>query len=459
MASSKGFLSLFRRSKAKTVKAEVPSQLGDLFAQEAMEPERKDAGGLPRFKTTAADQIDRRRSDRFTAMRMRLRSAFTPSQPVVDRRMFAGREAVLRAMISSIEDQRLHLVLYGERGIGKTSLLHVLSEAAREARYIVIYSSCGAASNFEETFRGVAAEIPLLFHTGFGPTTEEAETGSTLADLLPPNFSPRQFADLCMKLTGTRVLIVLDEFDRCGTVEFRRDLAELIKFLSDRSVRIQVVIGGVAADLTELVEHIPSIRRNILAMRVPRMTEDEIRQLVGTGEKASGLQFDPDAQEMIVTLTRGWPYIASLLCHHSGLQAIEAGRATVTPGDVSAAVDDALIELRARMGKSVLTQLDRLLSENVGKLLSVLAGASLAAGGDFDTHDIDDAAQKPSEGTAARRLAEQLASEKVLLEQREDSHGRRYAFSEEGLPPYLWFMGVQESFGARAVAAQRASNG
>src|SRR4249919_1121551 len=72
-----------------------------------------DKGSLPRFQTTASDQLSNRSGDRFAAIRSKLRHAFTPSQPVADRRMFAGREGVLRTIIGSIEDQRLHVVLYG----------------------------------------------------------------------------------------------------------------------------------------------------------------------------------------------------------------------------------------------------------------------------------------------------------------------------------------------------------
>ena len=314
--------SLFKRKKRKAVRPAVldappPPPVSQLFGQEPGPARAPEAGGLPRFKATAADHIDRRRSDRFTAMRMRVRNAFTPSQPIVDGKMFAGRQDLLSHLIGSIEDQRLHLVLYGERGIGKTSLLHVLAEAARDARYIVVYSSCGSASSFQETFGAAAAEMPLLFHSGFGPTTEEAEAGSSMADLLPDNFTPRQFADLCAKLTGTRVLIFLDEFDRCESSDFRRDVAELMKFLSDRSVRVQLVIGGVAADLAELVEHIPSIRRNILAVRVPQMSDDEVRQMVARGERVSGITYDAAAQDLVVRIARGWPYIAVLVCHHA----------------------------------------------------------------------------------------------------------------------------------------------
>ena len=65
------------------------------------------------------------------------RTAFTPSQPVVERRLFAGRTGTLTTLIRAIEDERLHVIVYGERGIGKTSLMHVLAEAARDARYLV----------------------------------------------------------------------------------------------------------------------------------------------------------------------------------------------------------------------------------------------------------------------------------------------------------------------------------
>lgn len=455
-----GIGGLFGRKERKRVnKPEPPiGPLTELFAQEPVEKVSKTSSALPRFKATAADQVDRRRADRFTAMRMKLRAAFTPSQPVVDRRMFAGRTSVLAAMIGSIEDQKLHLIIYGQRGIGKTSLMHMLTEAAREARYLVHYSSCGAASNFQETFRAAASEIPLLYHSGFGPTTEEAEGGATFADLLPKaGFSPRQFGDLCAKLTGTRALIILDEFDRCESVEFRRDLAELIKILSDRSVRVQLVIAGVAADIADLVEHIPSIRRNILAVRVPLLTEEEARELVATGERASGLVFDPTARDFVVRIASGWPYIASLICHHAGLSAIDSSRTTVVASDVSAALDDSLTELASRIARPTQLQVDSLMKEGVGKLLQLVAGAALRSGGEFEKSDVEAMASKAFDVVAAMRFVGQLAADRVLIQVREDGPRVRYSFIEDGLPAYLWFQGAQMEF--KAEQEPQASNG
>ena len=409
------------------------------------------AGGLlpsfPKFQSTAGDQLSPKLSDRFGAARMKLRAAFTPSQPVVDRRMFAGRVDVLTTLIRSLEDQRVHVILYGERGIGKTSLVHVLAQAARDARYIVIYSSCGASSNFDELFRAVAAEIPLLFHSGFAPTAEESERGQSVADLLPKGqVSPRQVSDVFAKIIGTRVLIILDEFDICESADFRRNIAELIKNLSDRSVRVQLVIAGVAGDLTELVEHIPSIRRNIFALQVPKMTTAEVHHLIENGQTVSSVGYDPTATEFITAVSNGSPYIASLLSHHAGLAAVDKGRLKVVIDDVAVAVDQALVEFQGRISRHSQMQIEKVTKNGVRQILGMLAGSSMFNGGRFDAADIDILYPTAANSENCRAVIEDLASKGVLVTAEDDEYGRAYRFQEEAVPPYLWILAAQKRF-------------
>lgn len=412
-------------------------------------------GGLPRFNTTASDQVSTR-GDRFSAMRAKLRHAFTPSQPVADRRLFAGRDDVLKTIIRSIEDQRLHVVLYGERGIGKTSLMHVLTQAATEARYIVVYTSCGANSNFDETFRAAAGEIPLLFHSGFSPTAAEAEKGSSLADLLPNEpLTPRKFGDLCARLTGTRVLIILDEFDRAESAAFRRDIAELIKNLSDRLGRVQLVLAGVAADLTELVEHIPSIRRNIFALRVPKMSEAEVLQIVANGGREADLEFDAQASAFVVEVARGSPYIANLICHHAGHAALDAGRTTVMPADVASAVDRTILEFQGRIATPAQQQVRRLFEQGRQDALAMTSRAALAADGVFDAADIE--TTNHISARKAQDAIEVLEAERLLKRVQADEAGPRYMFVEEGLPTLIWMIWAQRNLNREAVPPRAAT--
>jgi Cdc6-like AAA superfamily ATPase len=440
--------------KAGPAPDRVGSALAGIFQETARpEPAKK---GLPRFRTSASDQPNRR-DDRFAVVRMKLRAAYTPSQPVVDPRMFAGRMGALTTCIRAIEDQRLHLVIYGERGIGKTSLLHMLASAARGARYIVVYLSCGAASNFDETFRAVATHLPLLFHSDYGPTAAEAESGESVAGLLPAGpLLPRQFGDLCGKLTGTRVLIILDEFDRASDPQFRRDAAELMKILSDRSVRVQLVVAGVAADLAELVGHIPSVRRNILAVPVPLMNNQEVEELVRNGEEASGITVTPAAREHIVQISAGSPYIASLVCHHAALEALDDGRLDVSPADLSVALDQALAELATRLSKTALDQINNIKSESSSELLSLIAAAALNGGGEFDLAMIEPIAGS-AKAAMCITLAAQLAARNLLVAERGGALSRkRYGFVEDPMPTYIWFLTIQQRLNTPTVTRRQA---
>jgi type II secretory pathway predicted ATPase ExeA len=408
-------------------------------------PREPDNLDLPRFQSTAGDQLDPRLMDPFSAARLRLRDAFTPSQPIADRRMYAGRIDALTALIRSIEDQRLHAVVHGERGIGKTSTLNILSQAAQEARYLVIYISCGEGSSFDEVFRAACSQIPLLFHRDYGPTHASTESGGVFADLLTAApVSTRRAGDILARVTGTRVLIILDEFDRAESYQFRSAIGELMKDLSDRSVRVQLVISGVAANLTELLEYIPSIQRNVFALELPKMTDAEIRQLVSKGETASGLAFPEDAVALLVMFANGFPYLASLLSHHAGLAAVDEGRTAVTRADVGFAADQALLELKSRISRRAQMQIADAVQQGALTLVGGMARAAQSATGRFSVKDIKLAPAELSEGPPLAARIEALVQQGVLVEGVDDEFGRRYRFLEESVPLYLALLSAKD---------------
>ena len=415
-----------RRDRIETYPDEMPAAV--------LTPRRPRAPAAPRprgFRVSATEN-----AGAGERAHMRLRDAFTPSQPVRDPTMLAGREELLTNMIRAIEDQRLHLVLFGDRGMGKTSLLHVLSNLASEARYIVHYSSCDEGSDFSDIFRAAADQVPLLYHRDHKPTGAATEGGATLASLLPEQkLAPRHVTDVFARLTGTRVLIILDEFDRSAPGLFRRQVAELIKNLSDRSTRVQLVVAGVAANLTELIEHIPSIRRNIVGLAVPNMTREEVADLIRKGERASEFGFEERAVDMIVYLAAGSPYIASLLGQHAGLLAADRGGQSVATEDVTAAIGRAADEIADRISERSRYDVDRAHEAGLVETLPPLAHAALRSGGRFGPEALSDQVSDPAVRAATLQRIER---DYGLIEQIKDDPGRRYRFREEGVPIYLW---------------------
>lgn len=303
------------------------------------------ASGLPQFATMAGSDdlwLHQRGGSR--------RSAFTPSQPVSDVRHFAGRAALLKRLIRAVEDQNLHAILYGDRGIGKTSILRILSELAVGARYKVHYTSCGEESEFSEVFRAIAGDIPLLYDGQSDPNVEAVEQGGTLADRLPDgDFSVAQLSEVFANISGTRILLILDEFDRAKSDRFRNAVAELIKNLSDRSMKVQLVIAGVASNLTDLIAHVPSIRRNIIGIGVPNMDEQEIRDLAAIATRTGGLSFSDAAMTDYIALTAGLPYLAALLGQHANLIALDAGADRIEQSHINQAQRDAREDIHSRL--------------------------------------------------------------------------------------------------------------
>ncbi|MGL6042905.1 MAG: AAA family ATPase, partial [Sandaracinobacteroides sp.] len=336
---------------------------------------------MPRFAVDATDDI----GDAAQGMhqnsparaRLALADVLSASQPVTSRDRLAGRADTLATLIAAIEQQRAHVVLYGERGIGKTSLVHVFAETAREANYLVIYGSCGVEARFDEMFRTFAGEIPLLYHSSISPTGDEKDHHRSFADLLGAgHVDPRELADLFQKIVGTRVILVLDEYDRVADPGFRRDVAELIKNLSDRAARVQLLLTGVASNLDELIGFTPSIRRNIVGLAVGPMAEPELAEILSRAEAATGLSFAPDARALIVRMSGGSPYLARLLGNRAAGRSLDERRDLVSETDVIAGTEAVLAEWNAGLPRRVQSQLLRPEVRRAWPLLIASARAS-----------------------------------------------------------------------------------
>lgn len=346
------------------------------------QPDRVQDESLPSFRNLAGRIGRGSQGSNAQDARALIRDAFTPSQPVNDRAMFSGRRELLEDLIVAIEDQRLHFVLFGDRGIGKTSILHVLSELATDADYLVCYISCGERMSFGDFARRIAQRIPLLYHGDYAPGAAEIERGGHLSDLLPQGeIDVSTFGEMLGRLSDTRILMLLDEFDRVESEDFRRSIAEFIKNLSDNAAPAQIVIAGVASDLPELVAQIPSIRRNVLGVLVPNMDDAEVAGMLEIAERRTGLTFTPEARELISLATLGLPYLVGLIAQHAAILATKRDSLDVLKSDVREAIEKARSELSGRIAARTLYAISDASNREELIELGKLAHAALRNGG------------------------------------------------------------------------------
>jgi hypothetical protein len=399
-------------------------------------PVRRD-DRFPRFKNVTAVRRDSDEPGEVTRARTKLRDAFTPAQPVTDRRLFAGRIEVLAHLIEVIENRLAHVVIFGERGIGKTSLLHILADLARESDYLTLRATCGAGSQFDVLFRTLLRDIPLLYHESVSPT--DAGNGATLASLLPDRpFDARELADILSGVTSARILLMLDEYDRVESEALRLNIAELIKNLSDRAAPVQLVIAGVSSNLHELIGYIPSIRRNVVGVPLPKLSAGEVGEIIRRGEEASGISFAPEMVALVAELSRGSPYLVRLVCYHSSLAALSAGRTEVQRDDIRDGLDLMVEEAAARLPLAALQSARRIDWTRNAELLGCAVHLAGTPSGWFSATDIETEAGSPDKAARIEAFLQGELATIGLMVKEGGGHDARYRFVDEGLQSFLW---------------------
>lgn len=392
---------------------------------------------LPRFTATASDEVEQSNDAQLVRRKIALRDAMGASQPVIDREHFAGRHDTLRQLITAVEQQRMHVIVYGERGIGKTSLVHVFAETAREARYLVLYGSCGSDTRFDTMFGSFAARIPRLYHKSVLPNSAEAESGDHFDAMLSPGFGPRELADLFADVAGTRVILILDEYDRAADPLFRSDVAELIKNLSDRASRVQLVLAGVAQNLDEILGYAPSVRRNVIGLPLRPLSAAEVTDLIGIGEAAAEIEFSEGAVKLVTIMAGGSPYLVRLLAHQAGLVALDNRSAVVTEAHATTAVERVLTEWNTSLPRRVQASLSRDEARAQWPVLIAAARAGSAADGLFSADDVITELGEPRDASVVERDLKVFSGPHDLLETQSKDGETHFRFRYPGVASLL----------------------
>ena len=265
-----------------------------------------------------------------------LRDAFTPTRPQRGATRFVGRHAELRRILEVLEDEQAHIILYGDRGIGKTSLMNRATGMLRAAGYCVARHICDANSDFESIMRGLVRDMPASFLVV--PLSGQSDAQGCEQALLQRACEPGDIAGLPGRLNAPHVVLVIDEFDRVRSQDVRDRLADTIKHVSDRGVNLSFVIIGVSGDLEELIGRYPSIRRSIVGIQLPALTNAETARIIADAAEVSGFVFPPAVTSRIVSISAGSPYLTHLL----GLRTAQAARVRdarqVNENDLDAAI-------------------------------------------------------------------------------------------------------------------------
>jgi Cdc6-like AAA superfamily ATPase len=234
-----------------------------------------------------------------------------------------------------------HAVLYGESGVGKTSLANIFHRLMQSpTRHIFATRvQCGPGDTFESIWRRAFDELSVK--------SEDGGERIVLSDLKPANYTPDEVRRLLELFTPNELpIIIVDEFDKARDEDLRPFMANTVKNLSDFGTRATVIIVGVSDDVNELIGEHSSIKRCLTQIRMPRMSTEELREILDKRLPLLGMTMSSAARWKVILLSRGLPNYAHYLGRHAALAATWDRTLGISEDHVGQAITSILTQMQ-----------------------------------------------------------------------------------------------------------------
>lgn len=238
---------------------------------------------------------------------------YIAGNPVGGGEAFIGRADVLREVLRMLARPNENaLLLYGQRRIGKTSVLQELRERLpTEGSYHPVYfdlqdqASVPVGQLLRSLARCMGQELGLDV-----PELDEANTEVAFQETFLPEVLSR-FPE------ESKLVLLLDEFDVLDNPSEGKSSEQFFPYLRHllnqylQRLQFVFVIGRRPEDLTNITN---SVFKGIRSYPVSLLTEEDTGKLVRLSEKNESLSWTDDAVGQVYALTGGHPFLTQQLC-------------------------------------------------------------------------------------------------------------------------------------------------
>lgn len=344
----------------------------------------------------------------------KLKQAFNPYGSIDDPNKLYGREDSFIQLIEAITVDDRSSVVYGDRGVGKSSLALSLKNKINQstdttAYYKQISADSSLASIFEKPLKKIGIDVRTTSTSVSRsidpsvavkiPAVIEGKLGSSKINEVESigEYYFLTIDHLIELLKDHDGVLIVDEFDQLDNVdhisqerkktlsEIKLLLAQFIKNSSTVGSKFKLVIVGVAQNAKELVSYHKSNPRTLKRLRLNRLERPGLKKIISEGFKHLDIKVENKFVENIIQISNGFPYFCQLCCYMSAKYAISKNSKMIKFSSfnyiISQAIDEAETELYEIVEK-IKTQF------NSSQYPNTLVAASLTDHYDFTANEI-----------------------------------------------------------------------
>lgn len=277
------------------------------------------------------------------SLRKEVFEVFTPGPPINELDLFAGRRDVIQRLQDITLERARHAIIFGERGVGKTSLASIFHKTLNSfdgqsnsttRTVLEVHVNADSRDSFDSLWRKVFRRIvrPESATAVDLDYAGEIEPDHVLLEM--DRFSQNELP-----------IIIIDEYDRIENEDCRVLMTDVIKGLTLSRANPTVVLVGVADNILHLVRDHASISRNLVQVPMSRMSAAEIRDIITTRIRRLQMQISDDAVWRITYFSNGLPFYAHSLGKYSALESISKEKRDITEDTVITAIDRCMADV------------------------------------------------------------------------------------------------------------------
>lgn len=257
----------------------------------------------------------------------KLNTLVFPSHPIDSIQHLLGRTVELDTIGKALYATGRHIFIYGDRGVGKSSLAATAANQYQSADSKYIDISCSPESTLTNVVANIAYQATntsrlksttknktqSLNLKYFSLISNESSSIKNFHDEIHTISDAVELLKEVSKFHSDKPIIVVDEFDRIESEKERNLFADLLKQLGDKKVGIKFIFTGVAKSLRELLGAHQSASRQLESIELPKLNWNARWDIALSAAREFDISIPKDIYIRIAALSDGYPYYVHLI--------------------------------------------------------------------------------------------------------------------------------------------------
>lgn len=260
-----------------------------------------------------------------TEFTKKLNEHISASGPVKSIQQLFGREKELSLIEEALYASGRHVFIYGDRGVGKSSLAAAAAAQYQSPDNSPIQIGCGPDTKFYETIENLVDRVMKSLEGKYEHTIAQTvnvkiysiswKNAAKKVEIIKVDsmYSAVNATEEIAKYHSENPVIIIDEFDQIDSEVERKLFATFLKDLGDRGVNVKFIFTGVATSLDRLLGSHESSFRQLHTIGLERLGWSAREDIVRDAAAAFSLSVADDVCFTVAKISNGFPYYAHLI--------------------------------------------------------------------------------------------------------------------------------------------------